>query len=93
MKRFRSMFTLRTLAIIVTLVGGYFGAWEATKRYGVEDVRQHALLRASSVTPIAPLILRTHAHYPGDRHPEIRYHFWFFGLVTEVPLRITPADG
>ena len=27
-------FSLRTLALLVTLVCAYFGAWEATKKYG-----------------------------------------------------------
>jgi hypothetical protein len=33
--RFRPRFTVRTLTIFVTLICAYFGAWEATKRYGV----------------------------------------------------------
>src|SRR5262245_4802957 len=31
----RPRFGLRTLAILVTLVCAYFGAWETTKKYGV----------------------------------------------------------
>jgi hypothetical protein len=31
----RPRFSLRTLAIVVTLACAYFAAWEATKRYGV----------------------------------------------------------
>jgi hypothetical protein len=31
----RPRFSLRTLAILVTLVCAYFGAWELTKRYGI----------------------------------------------------------
>jgi hypothetical protein len=38
MIRFRPRFSVRTLAIFVTLVCAYFGAWEATKRYGVFDL-------------------------------------------------------
>jgi hypothetical protein len=34
--RFRPRFSIRTLAIFVTVVCAYFGAWEATKRYGIE---------------------------------------------------------
>ena len=34
----RLRFSVRTLAILVTLVCAYFGAWEATKRWGVRDV-------------------------------------------------------
>jgi hypothetical protein len=37
-RRFRPRFTLRTLAIFVTLVCAYFAAWEVTKRFGVGDV-------------------------------------------------------
>ena len=33
--KFRPRFSLRTLAIVVTLVCAYFGAWEATKKYGI----------------------------------------------------------
>jgi hypothetical protein len=33
--RFCPRFSVRTLAIVVTLVCVYFGAWEATKRYGI----------------------------------------------------------
>src|SRR5262245_14956452 len=33
--RWRPRFSLRTLAIVMSLVCAYFGAWEATKRYGV----------------------------------------------------------
>jgi hypothetical protein len=32
---FRLQFTVRSLAIFVTLVCAYLGAWEVTKRYGV----------------------------------------------------------
>src|SRR5262245_6774079 len=34
LKLWRLQFSVRTLAIFVTLVCAYFGAWEATKRYG-----------------------------------------------------------
>jgi hypothetical protein len=34
-RRFR--FSVRTLAILVTLVCAYFGAWEATKKWGVNN--------------------------------------------------------
>ena len=33
MMKFRPRFSVRTLAIFVTLVCCYFAAWEATKRY------------------------------------------------------------
>jgi hypothetical protein len=34
----RRRFSLRSLAIVVTLICAYFAAWEATKRYGLRDV-------------------------------------------------------
>ena len=41
MKSWRPRFSLRTLAILVTLACAYFGAWEATKQYGVPAVQWH----------------------------------------------------
>lgn len=35
--KFRPRFSVRTLAIFVTLVCAYFAAWEATKRWGIPD--------------------------------------------------------
>jgi len=34
-KRRRPQFSMRTLVVVVTLVGLYFGAWELTKHWGV----------------------------------------------------------
>ncbi len=39
--RFRPRFTVRTLAIFVTLVCAYFGAWEATMRYGIPAMEKN----------------------------------------------------
>jgi hypothetical protein len=39
-KRWRPRFSLRTLVIFVTLVCFYFGAWEATKNFGVPAVSE-----------------------------------------------------
>ena len=39
-KRWRPRFSVRTLAIVVTLVCCYAACWGPTKRQGVEDVRQ-----------------------------------------------------
>ena len=35
--KFRPQFSVRTLAIVVTLVCLYFGAWDLTKRWGIPD--------------------------------------------------------
>ena len=37
-KRWRPRFSLRTLVVLVTLVCGYFGCWEITKRFGISDI-------------------------------------------------------
>src|SRR5687767_11643873 len=39
-KRWMPRFSLRTLAIVVTLVCAYFAAWEPTKRIGVGAVEK-----------------------------------------------------
>jgi hypothetical protein len=50
--RLRPRFTIRTLAIFVTLVCAYFGAWEATKRYAVLPPEDRCIftLRGEQVT-------------------------------------------
>ena len=40
-KRFRPRFSIRTLAIVVTLVCCYAACWGPTKKVGVADVIQH----------------------------------------------------
>src|SRR5262245_13817229 len=40
LRSFRPRFSLRTLAILVTLVCAYFGAWEVTKRHATNMVGQ-----------------------------------------------------
>jgi hypothetical protein len=39
MTRFLPRFSLRSLALVVTLACAYFGAWEATKRHGIPAVK------------------------------------------------------
>ena len=36
--KFRPRLSIRTLAIIVALVGAYFGAWPLTKNYGIVKI-------------------------------------------------------
>ena len=40
----RPRFTLRTLAIFVTLVCAYFGAWEATETWGIRQLSSTYML-------------------------------------------------
>ena len=39
MKLLRPQFSIRTLLVVTTVVGAYFGLLEATKRLGVKDVK------------------------------------------------------
>jgi hypothetical protein len=62
MKLWRPRFSIRTLTIFVTLVCAYFGAWEATKKYGVDKkpefpVREQLFIESHSP---APLLVSTH---------------------------------
>src|SRR5688572_26496760 len=57
MMRFRPRFSVRTLAILVTLVCAYFGAWEATKRFAKnygELSRIHWPLHPPRYPPLHP---------------------------------------
>src|SRR5688572_21586126 len=55
--KIRPRFTVRTLAIFVTLVCAYFGALEATKRYGVPMVIQQEP-EAKEVLASGPFVVR-----------------------------------
>ena len=48
-RRFRFRFSLRTLFIFMTLICAYFGAWEATKRYGVPVARDTPIANVTIV--------------------------------------------
>jgi hypothetical protein len=81
-------FSVRTRAIVVTLVCAYFGAWEATKKWGVPPPAQ--TISSSSVWPAVivhgnspcPFIVRKYV-VQGEGRTE--YHFWFFGLEVKLP--------
>ena len=96
--RFRFRFTVRTLAIFVTLVCAYFGAWEATKRYGVPDMRPRAgivvglrapkygWLEAGSPMPFVTWKEQIGITRTGKLGIGVRreYSFWFFGWGCEL---------
>ncbi len=100
--RFRPRFTVRTLAILVTLVCVYFGAWGATKRYGVRDVVTQRIMRMKN-----PTAAEWHRKYlasgakvnvpfivvvdPNGVPPEA--HFWFFGYVARLSPDYTAASN
>ncbi len=76
---FRPRFSIRTLAIFVTLVCAYFGAWEATKRYGTPQVIDDHWQWSSSPVPF--LVRR-------DELPELKTHYylWQFGSTFKLPI-------
>ena len=98
-RRFRPTFSVRTLAIFVTLACAYFGAWEATKKYGQPRLSETLVNRMASFsgsffmrTP-APFLIAADEHDPavsrlyGNKvEPYVRrYYFWFFGLIVQLP--------
>ncbi|HUG67168.1 MAG TPA: hypothetical protein VMM76_05430 [Pirellulaceae bacterium] len=96
-KRWRPSFSVRTLAIVVTLVCCYAACWGPTKRQGVSDVR--LFLTSSGFhsnvgepCPIFPLLVTVNPASLGEmaitRGTLLRrYHFfWFFGYVIPLPL-------
>src|SRR5262245_9952128 len=61
--RFRPRFTLRTLAILVTVTCGYLGAWEVTKREAEQE-------RNGNETWLQDGVGEAFKEPSGD------YHFW-----------------
>ena len=97
-KRFRPRFSIRTLVILVTLVCCYAACWRPTKNRGWKDVVSGMSQRSIVVTAvaIAPLLVRTDELVVEGTPPSglkmivsdrltRRFHFWFFGYVTELP--------
>ena len=95
MMRFRPRFTVRTLAIFVTLVCAYFGAWEATKRYGIPGSKLKSKYVKSGSAP-GPCLIVLDVLEPGERDntqwgcviefERVRnYHLWLFGRTIKVP--------
>src|SRR5687768_8991555 len=99
--KFRPCFSVRTLAIFVTLICVYFGSWEATKR---KAARENLNLRLGEYTspdkyssPIPFLVV--------ERDPGIAYrngkviatwtrnwagyHVWLFRLKVKLPFEST----
>jgi hypothetical protein len=94
--KFRPRFTVRTLAIFVTLVCAYFAAWDATKRYGIQDYSQvdrfDPLIYDESPMPF--VISQYERSGPksweewrsGIRSStKRRYYLWVFGLRFKLP--------
>lgn len=77
----RPRFSLRTLAMLVTLICAYFAAWGATKRHVARE-QSHGHLRSSHG---APLVLGTRALAPLLISRDI--------LVLPSPTANTPTDA
>jgi hypothetical protein len=93
--RFRPRFSVRTLAIFVTLVCVYFAAWEATKTSGVIDILPSAPSHENLISPI-PLVLsrdvngernywRDSNTYVSQGYVRRQYFIWLFGPIIKLP--------
>ena len=83
--------------IVVTLVCCYFGAWEATKKQGVDDVINYTeeILPDTETTydvsfsmeyhPSQPLVVRVDRILFEPHRTRCYYYFWFFGYVAKLP--------
>lgn len=73
-RRFRLRFTVRTVAILVTLICVYFGAWEATKRHA--NTLQPPTGRANFFTLDGERIVYEGPYWDGSRNVDIQW--WKF---------------
>jgi len=93
-KRWRPRFSIRSLVVVVTLAATYFACWDATKRYGVDQVEDHcsaigdtAIIDQAKIvvdggSPI-PLVVQFETFSSRDSY--CHYYFWFFGYVAKLP--------
>ena len=82
MRRFRPKFSIRTLAIFVTLVCAYFGAWEATKKYATYDHKAYA--QTGRVVALSP--------DGGVRCPDGEITYIVYGIRTPAPFLLIQAE-
>ena len=69
-KRWRPRFSVRTLAIIVTLVCVYLGLWEATKKWGCSAV-------GSFASSPAPFVVADEDPFRYTAEVERVYYLWY----------------
>jgi len=104
-KWWRPRFSVRTLAVAITLVCCYFGAWDATKRWGIPaggDPTTDAMVifgreptntrRIDTVTSPLPFVIRCDEYEPPTYCPT-RYYVWVFGLMVKLPFETTWFAG
>jgi hypothetical protein len=93
--KFRPRFSVRTLAIFVTLVACYFGAWEATKRYGARQSNyglnyglpspDWGALEPERWSPAPLVIIEDELLYGGKYRYTRTYSLWLFGPQIKLP--------
>jgi hypothetical protein len=82
----RPRFSLRTLAIVVTLVCAYFGAWEATKRWGIAQL-PHSDGYPQKYSPLPFVVTEVGIFASMWRGPNRRYHLWL-GPTIRLPFEV-----
>lgn len=88
-------FSLRTLAILVTLFCVYMGTWESTKRWGVptsrffdtpgHDVPKNGIIDATAVAPLLIGVDELDVIDNSDLFYSRRYYLWLFGPRVKLP--------
>lgn len=92
----RPRFSVRTLAIFVSLICVYFGCWGITKQYGVPRAsRGHIAAEMPDALPFgagspAPFIIWKNELDLINEFPR-RYYFWLFGVTLKLPFESTWA--
>jgi hypothetical protein len=95
--KLRPRFSLRTLAIAVSIICAYFGAWEATSKWGLperdkppfDDMYRHPFARkfvlyAYNPSAVAPFVVRFDENAPRSVRTKV-YYVWLFGLRAKLP--------
>ena len=95
--RWRPRFSVRTLVIFVTLVCAYFGAWEATKKWGCKKVDRLPIQWVGGETSYADFSQRSPAPFIvcGDEPftkgwssgYRTTYYLWLFGPKIKLPFK------